>query len=97
MWTLLESGHGPDKGRGRPECAGVVASGPATSLGAGDTCPRCTPQQEQSLELLLRHPNTVQVGAFLKKHLALKPALARVRKARAEQRPEQSLQVSNMY
>lgn len=39
----------------------------------------------------------VQIATWVKKQFALKPALARARKERAEQRPQQSNQVDIMY
>eukprot|EP00884_Botryococcus_braunii_P011611 jgi/Botrbrau1/20450/Bobra.145_2s0014.1 len=39
----------------------------------------------------------VQLATFLKKHLSLKPALARMRKLRGEERPVLSDQVDRMY
>ncbi len=42
----------------------------------------------------------VQVATWIKKHIALKPALARIRKQRAEQRPAEAQrtdQIDCMY
>lgn len=39
----------------------------------------------------------VQVATWIKRQFALKPAIARIRRERAAQRPVQTAQIDNMY